>query len=114
VRLVVRGRSIIELHGDQRIVAMRRCGHHQVPGSEDVLSAAEYLLDHVRVLRLGCVAERAEYRRNYVPAHSGPPSGAGLDSSATTAERLQSLADARDRGAISDQEFEVEKAKILT
>jgi hypothetical protein len=59
-------------------------------------------------------AERAEYRRNYVPAHSGPPSGAGLDSSATTAEQLQSLADARDRGAISDQEFEVEKAKILT
>jgi hypothetical protein len=45
--LVVCGRSTIELHRDQRIVAMRHCGHHQVPRSEYVLSAAEYLLDNV-------------------------------------------------------------------
>jgi hypothetical protein len=54
-----------------------------------------------------------EYRRTYTPAHSGPPTGAARDSAGTTAEQLQSLADARDRGTISDQEFEVEKAKIL-
>jgi hypothetical protein len=58
-------------------------------------------------------AVRDEYRRTYMPAHSGPSAGAARDSAATTAEQLQSLADARDRGSISDQEFEVEKAKIL-
>jgi hypothetical protein len=58
-------------------------------------------------------AVRDEYRRTYTPAHSGPPAGAASDSPVTTAEQLQSLADARDRGTISNQEFEVEKAKIL-
>jgi phospholipase D-like protein/putative oligomerization/nucleic acid binding protein len=58
-------------------------------------------------------AVRDEYRRTYMPTHSGPPAGAASNSPATTAEQLRSLADARDRGTISDQEFEVEKAKIL-
>jgi hypothetical protein len=50
-------------------------------------------------------AVRDEYRRSYPAAASGPP--------ASTADQLQGLADARDRGTLSDQEFEVEKAKIL-
>jgi hypothetical protein len=63
-----------------------------------------------------------EYRGGYTPTHSGPPNGAASGSpagtassanTANTAEQLQSLADARDHGTITDQEFEAEKAKIL-
>jgi hypothetical protein len=50
-------------------------------------------------------AARDEYRRSYTPAAAGPP--------LSTADQLQSLSDARDRGTISDREFEAQKAKIL-
>ncbi len=44
-------------------------------------------------------------RRDYTPGASGP--------AASTADQLQDLADARDRGTISAQEFERQKAAIL-
>lgn len=54
-----------------------------------------------------------EYRRSYTSAASGASAGPASSTPASTAEQLQGLADARDRGTINDQEFEVQKAKIL-
>jgi Short C-terminal domain/Phospholipase_D-nuclease N-terminal len=51
-----------------------------------------------------------EYRRSYTP---GVPTSAAPEPRASTVDQLQSLADARDRGTITDQEFEAQKAKIL-
>ena len=51
-----------------------------------------------------------EYRRSYT---SGAPASAAPEPRASTVDQLQSLADARDRGTITDQEFEAQKAKIL-
>ena len=51
-----------------------------------------------------------EYRRSYT---SGAPASAAPGPRASTVDQLQSLADARDRGTITDQEFEAQKAKIL-
>jgi hypothetical protein len=48
-------------------------------------------------------------RNSYVPAPPAAPAAPG-----TTADQLQGLADARDRGTITAQEFEREKAKILS
>jgi Phospholipase_D-nuclease N-terminal/Short C-terminal domain len=65
------------------------------------------------IARGGEMHDRADQRplgknetvRGYTPGASEPP--------ATTADQLQKLADVRDRGAISADEFEREKAKIL-
>ena len=54
-----------------------------------------------------------EYRRSYNSRVSSVPASAASEPRASTADQLQSLADARDRGTITDQEFEVQKAKIL-
>ena len=51
-----------------------------------------------------------EYRRSYT---SGGPASAAPEPRGSTVDQLQSLADARDRGTITDQEFEAQKAKIL-
>lgn len=70
---------------------------------------------HTRSERRAAAADY-EYRGGYTPAHSSSPDGAASGSPAGTAsvaEQLQSLADARDRGTITNQEFETEKAKIL-
>jgi uncharacterized protein (DUF58 family) len=73
---------------------------------------------HTRSERRAAAADY-EYRGGYTPTHSGPPEGdapgspAGTAGTTNTAEKLQSLADARDRGVITDQVFEAEKAKIL-
>ena len=50
------------------------------------------------------------YRRSYT---SDVPASAAPEPRASTVDQLQSLADARDRGTITDQEFEAQKAKIL-
>ena len=55
-------------------------------------------------------ARDAEYRRSY---NSGVPASAASEPRGSTVDQLQSLADARDRGTITDQEFETQKAKIL-
>jgi hypothetical protein len=55
-------------------------------------------------------ARDAEYRRSYT---SGVPASAASEPRASTVDQLQSLADARDHGTITDQEFEAQKAKIL-
>jgi hypothetical protein len=55
-------------------------------------------------------ARNVEYRRSY---NSGVSASAAPESRASTVDQLQSLADARDRGTITDQEFEAQKAKIL-
>jgi hypothetical protein len=54
-----------------------------------------------------------EYRRNYTSGVSAAPTGPASGTPANTADQLQNLADARDRGTITDQEFEAQKAKIL-
>jgi Phospholipase_D-nuclease N-terminal/Short C-terminal domain len=51
-------------------------------------------------------------RSSYAPAP--PAASAASAAPGTTADQLQDLADARDRGTISPQEFEREKAKILS
>jgi Short C-terminal domain/Phospholipase_D-nuclease N-terminal len=89
-----------------------------------LLGVLIYLIAHGAEMRTQSARQAAaadyEYRGGYTPAHSGPPNGdasgspAGTAGTANTAEKLQSLADARDRGTITDQEFEAEKAKILT
>jgi hypothetical protein len=62
-------------------------------------------------------ARDAEYRRSYtsgVPASAAPePRASASEPRGSTVDQLQSLADARDRGTITDQEFEAQKAKIL-
>jgi hypothetical protein len=58
-------------------------------------------------------AVREEYRRSNTSGVSGVPASAASEPRASIADQLQSLADARDRGTITDQEFEVQKAKIL-
>ena len=55
-------------------------------------------------------ARDAEYRRSYT---SGVPVSASSEPRGSTVDQLQGLADARDRGTITDQEFETQKAKIL-
>jgi hypothetical protein len=55
-------------------------------------------------------ARNVEYRRSYT---SGVPASADSEPRASTVDQLQSLADARDHGTITDQEFEAQKAKIL-
>jgi hypothetical protein len=55
-------------------------------------------------------ARNDEYRRSYT---SGVPASAASEPRGSTADQLQSLADARDRGTITDQEFDTQKAKIL-
>ncbi len=70
------------------------------------------------IVRGGEMHDRAEaravrddgYRQSYT---SGVPASAAPEPRANTAEQLQSLADARDRGTITDQEFDAQKAKIL-
>ena len=65
------------------------------------------------IVRGGEMHERAEQRalrqdqayRSYMQASAGPPANA--------ADQLQKLADLRDRGVISAEEFEREKAKVL-
>jgi hypothetical protein len=65
------------------------------------------------IARGGEMHDRADQRAlgkneivsGYTPGASGSP--------ATTADQLQMLADVRDRGTISDEEFERQKAKIL-
>lgn len=54
-----------------------------------------------------------QYRRNYTSDVSASSTGPASGTPATTVEQLQGLADARDRGTITDQEFEAQKAKIL-
>ena len=54
-----------------------------------------------------------EYRRSYTSGVSDASAGPASGTPASTAEQLQGLADARDRGTINDQEFEAQKAKIL-
>jgi hypothetical protein len=54
-----------------------------------------------------------EYRRNYTSGVSAAPTGPASGTPVNTADQLQNLADARDRGTITDQEFEAQKAKIL-
>jgi hypothetical protein len=54
-----------------------------------------------------------DYRRNYTSGVSAAPTGPPSGAPANTADQLQNLADARDRGTITDQEFEAQKAKIL-
>ena len=58
-----------------------------------------------------------EYRRSYTsggPASAAPePRASASEPRGSTVDQLQSLADARDRGTITDQEFEAQKAKIL-
>ncbi len=56
------------------------------------------------------VARDAEYRRSYT---SNVPASAAPEPRGSTVDQLQGLADARDRGTITDQEFETQKAKIL-
>jgi Short C-terminal domain/Phospholipase_D-nuclease N-terminal len=51
-----------------------------------------------------------EYRRSYTSPASV---SAAPEPQGSTVDQLQSLADARDRGTITDQEFEAQKAKIL-
>jgi hypothetical protein len=55
-------------------------------------------------------ARNVEYRRSYT---SGVPASDASEPRASTVDQLQSLADARDHGTITDQEFEAQKAKIL-
>jgi Short C-terminal domain/Phospholipase_D-nuclease N-terminal len=55
-------------------------------------------------------ARNVEYRQSYT---SGVPASGASEPRASTVDQLQSLADARDNGTITDQEFEVQKAKIL-
>ena len=55
-------------------------------------------------------ARDAEYRRSYT---SSVPASAAPEPRGSTVDQLQGLADARDRGTITDQEFETQKAKIL-
>jgi hypothetical protein len=54
-----------------------------------------------------------EYRRSYTSGASGVPASAASEPPGSTADQLQGLADARDRGTITDQEFQSQKAKIL-
>jgi hypothetical protein len=52
---------------------------------------------------------------SYAPADpAAPGANAAPTAPGTTADQLQGLADARDRGTITAQEFEREKAKILS
>jgi hypothetical protein len=55
-------------------------------------------------------ARNVEYRRSY---NSEVSASAAPEARASTVDQLQSLADARDHGTITDQEFEAQKAKIL-
>jgi hypothetical protein len=52
-------------------------------------------------------------RRDYTSGVAAAPAGPVSEPGANTADQLQSLADARDRGTINDREFEAQKAKIL-
>lgn len=77
------------------------------------------------IARGGEMQERSEQRfgrheangRGYGRAASVPPASQAAPATpaapASAADQLKDLADARDRGTISDQEFEREKAKIL-
>jgi hypothetical protein len=73
------------------------------------------------IARGGEMQERAEtravrndeYRRSYASGVSGGPASTAPESRGSTVDQLQGLADARDRGTITDQEFETQKAKIL-
>ena len=58
------------------------------------------------------VARDDEYRRSYTSGTRAPASAAP-EPRGSTVDQLQGLADARDRGTITDQEFETQKAKIL-
>jgi hypothetical protein len=49
--------------------------------------------------------EKAEVERSYIRSIAGSP--------ASTADELEKLASLRDRGVISDAEFQVQKARIL-
>jgi hypothetical protein len=65
------------------------------------------------IVRGGDMHERAEQRaqRQYDVLASSTSASNG--SGGTTADQLRTLADVRDRGAITPEEFEREKAKIL-
>jgi hypothetical protein len=56
-----------------------------------------------------------DVRSSYAPADpAAPGADAAPAAPGSTADQLQGLADARDRGTITAQEFEREKAKILS
>jgi hypothetical protein len=47
------------------------------------------------------------------PTPSGPPAQPAVNQSAMVADELRKLADLRNEGILSDQEFEIQKAKLL-
>ena len=63
---------------------------------------------HTRDQRSAEAADKA--MRDYVRSTVGPTAGAGAGG---TADELTKLADLRDKGVITDQEFTAQKAKIL-
>jgi hypothetical protein len=66
------------------------------------------------IARGDSMSERAEQQARQQDAEfRGYVEGAATDSPASTADQLAQLADLRDRGVISDGEFERQKAKVL-
>ena len=66
------------------------------------------------IARGDSMSERAEQQaRQQDPEFRGYVEEAAADSPASTADQLAQLADLRDRGVISDGEFERQKAKVL-
>ena len=59
------------------------------------------------------IYERAQARESPVGGPSAPPPAPAPAASSSTSEELARLADLRDRGILTEEEFQAQKARVL-